>query len=65
MLGDVNGDGKFSIKDLSVLIDYLLGENLLVFVSPAADVNLDGFISIKDIGAMIDLILGPSGDEPA
>lgn len=53
--GDVNGDGKVSIDDVTDLIDILLagGE------APAsADVNGDGNVSIDDVTDLIDMLLG-------
>lgn len=52
-LGDVNHDGSVSIKDVTDLIDYLLGINdNICFI--CADVNGDQNISIGDVPAIID-----------
>ena len=52
--GDVNGDGRLSIGDVTGLIDRLLGSGEL----PAyCDVNGDGKVSIGDVTALIDLLL--------
>jgi len=52
-LGDVNHDGSVSIKDVTDLIDYLLGINDdICFI--CADVNGDQNISIGDVPAIID-----------
>ena len=52
-LGDVNHDGSVSIKDVTDLIDYLLGINDdICFI--CADVNGDENISIGDVPAIID-----------
>lgn len=61
--GDVNGDGSVTIKDVTCLIDYLLGGELLVFISPAGDLNQDGLITIKDVTALIDILLSDLGVE--
>jgi len=51
--GDVNGDGKISIADVTELIDYLLTD-----INVAnADVNNDGKVSIADVTDLIDLLL--------
>ena len=55
--GDVNGDGKVSIKDVTDLINYLLSENEQSIVLGNADVNSDGKISIKDVTDLINLLL--------
>ena len=52
--GDVNGDGKIAISDVTNLINLLLSSDEL----PAyADVNNDGVVSIQDITALINKIL--------
>jgi len=52
--GDVNGDGKLSIGDVTGLIDQLLGSGDL----PAyCDVNGDGKVSIADVTTLIDMLL--------
>lgn len=56
LLGDINGDGKLSIKDVSTLISYLLNnETEIVFAN--ADINGDGIISIKDVTPLISMLL--------
>ena len=57
VLGDANGDGQFSIGDVTAVVDYLLGSRPIVMVMPAADVTFDGRISIKDATTMIDMLL--------
>ena len=64
--GDANGDGEIDVKDVSVLIDYLLGaamgDTVNVYADSAinltgADVNEDGEVTIKDVSLLIDRIL--------
>ena len=55
--GDVNGDGMVNIADVTVLIDYLLGNVPEDFDTNAADVNGDSLINIADVTALIDLLL--------
>ena len=57
MLGDVNDDGIVSIKDVTVLIDYLLGSNPQPFNMLNADVNVNGSVTIADVTALIDMLL--------
>ena len=57
-LGDVNGDGAVTIKDVTDLIDYLLGSSTSINID-AADVSQDGFITIKDVTDLIDMLLNP------
>lgn len=58
--GDMNGDGTISIRDVTTLIDYLLGAESGSFSVDNADVNGDGQITIADATALIDMLL--SGD---
>ena len=58
LIGDVNSDGEITIKDVTKLIDYLLGRETDGIDREAADVNHDGEINISDITALIDLLLG-------
>jgi hypothetical protein len=53
-IGDVDGDGKVGISDVTAMIDLLLGG---VEDNDAADTNLDGGIDIADVTALIDYLL--------
>lgn len=55
--GDVNHDGDVNIKDVTDLIDYLLGINNDVCTT-CADVKADGDINIADVTNLIDMLLG-------
>lgn len=55
--GDVNNDGKVTISDLTVLIDYLLGDDVSQINLDNADVNDSEDITIADVTALIDLLL--------
>jgi len=56
LLGDVNGDGRIRLNDVTTLISYLLDdETEIVFVN--ADISGDGIISIKDVTSLIQLLL--------
>ena len=57
MLGDVNEDGSVTIKDVTVLIDYLLGSNPQPFNWTNADVNVNGSVTIADVTVLIDMLL--------
>ena len=56
-LGDVNHDGNVSIKDVTDLIDYLLGTDSGI-CTLCADVNGDENVTIADVTALIDMLLG-------
>ncbi len=53
--GDVNGDGKVSIDDVTALIDVLLSGSE---VTGNADVDGNGKVGIDDVTALIDMLLG-------
>ena len=53
--GDLNGDGKLGISDVTSLIDAILSGQANNF--PAADVNGDGVANIADVTALIDILL--------
>ncbi len=54
VVGDMDGDGRLSISDVTHLIDLLLsGEEMPEY----ADVNGDGKVTISDVTAIIDLLL--------
>ncbi len=54
-VGDVNGDGRVTIADVTALIDILLAGD--VEYDPRYDINGDGRITIADVTALIDLLL--------
>ena len=56
-LGDVNHDQSVTIKDVTNLIDYLLGGGVDI-CTVCADVNCNGEVSIADVTALIDMLLG-------
>ena len=56
-MGDLNFDYQVTIRDVSLLIDYLLGADESVFNSKRADLNGDDSISIKDLTQIIDILL--------
>ena len=55
--GDVNHDGDVTIKDVTALIDYLLGTNNDICTT-CADVSGDSEVTIKDVTNLIDMLLG-------
>ena len=58
ILGDVNGDGKVNVSDVSTLINMILG--LSPMDEALADVNGDGKVNVSDVTALINIILGIS-----
>ena len=56
--GDVNGDGKVNVSDVTALINMILG--ITTTDQARADVNGDGKVNVSDVTALINLILGIS-----
>ena len=54
--GDVNGDGRVNVSDVSALINMILGTTEMNEI--AADVNGSGKVNVSDISALINIILG-------
>ena len=55
-MGDVNHDGDVTIKDVTDLIDYLLGSDTGICTT-CADVSGDNMVTIKDVTDLIDMLL--------
>lgn len=56
LMGDVNGDGKVDVADVSGLINHILGKSTVAYPE-AADLNGDGKVDVSDVSALIRLIL--------
>ena len=56
-VGDVNGDGKVNIADVTALINYLLSRDETGIYLDAADCDLDGNIGIADVTTLINYLL--------
>lgn len=57
MRGDVDGNDKVNIDDVTLLIDVLLNGNMEDVIFEAADCYIDGKINIDDVTALIDYLL--------
>ena len=53
--GDVDGNGKLNIADVTALINILLSQSLSD--NPACDVDEDGKVNIADVTALINMLL--------
>lgn len=56
LIGDVNGDGKVTIADVTALVNIILGKASDIY--NAADVNTDTKVTIADVTALVNIILG-------
>lgn len=57
LLGDVNGDGHVTVTDMSLTVNYILGERNDVFIKENADMNGDGDINVADVMNIVLYIL--------
>lgn len=55
--GDVNGDDRINISDVTALIDFLLSDDDSHINRANSDVNGDGKINISDVTSLIDILL--------
>ncbi|MBO4850955.1 MAG: C10 family peptidase [Prevotella sp.] len=55
--GDVNHDGVISVSDVTLLVDYLIGNHPENFHAENGDINNDGIISIADVQTLVDNIM--------
>ena len=53
--GDVNGDGKVNVSDVTALINMILG--VIPKDEARADINGDGKVNVSDVTALVNLIL--------
>ena len=54
--GDVNGDGKVNVSDVTTLVNMILGT--IPKNEAVADINGDGKVNVSDVTALVNLILG-------
>ncbi|MBO4813809.1 MAG: leucine-rich repeat protein [Muribaculaceae bacterium] len=54
--GDVNGDGRVNVSDVTTLVNMILG--VVEKDEQVADINGDGRVNVSDVTALINIILG-------
>ena len=63
--GDVNGDGEVNVTDVTMIVEYVLGQHNSSFIVANADVNGDGNITVTDVAEAVNIILdGNGGNTP-
>jgi hypothetical protein len=63
MVGDVNGDGVVNVSDVTALIAFILG-NDVVINEQAADMSGDGTLNVADVTQLISYILNGGAKMP-
>ena len=53
--GDIDGDGKVNVTDVTALINGILGQNPVD--TATGDLNADGKVNVTDVTALINIIL--------
>ena len=62
--GDIDGNGKVTVTDLSQLKDYIMtGKSLDGIYYEAADINGDGKVTLTDLSLMKELLLNSEEEE--
>ena len=56
--GDVNDDGKVNMKDVIMVIQYILGYPQPSFIWQLAKLNDDDVVNMSDVISIINIILG-------
>ena len=63
LVGDIDGNGKVDITDVTMLIDYILSPDDTID-GAKCDVDGDGTVNIVDVTCIIDLLLTPATPQP-
>lgn len=60
IVGDVNGDKKVTVTDVTGVVNLILGTNTEGLNQAAADVNKDNKVTVTDATGVVNIILGVS-----
>jgi len=55
-VGDVNGDGSVTLKDVSAAFNAVKGTKALTCTFQMSDVHVDGKLTLRDVAAIFDLV---------
>jgi hypothetical protein len=58
MTGDVNGDNRFNLADISLILSYLMGDSQLTGQAfTNADVNGDNRVNLSDVSLLLGILM--------
>ena len=57
ILGDADGNGQVNVNDITLTVNYIIGNNPEVFYFENADVDGNGNINVIDIMGMVNIIM--------
>lgn len=60
--GDVNGDGKLNLSDISIMMKYIANWDIEGFNKMAADANCNSIVNIEDVAMFLKRISGWKDD---
>ncbi len=63
--GDANYDGTVDVRDITALIDMIMGTEPSSFFVGNADLDNNNEIDVRDITALIDMIMDGGGEQPS
>ena len=62
--GDVDSDGKLTITDVTMLVNYCIGVQPAGFNKAVADLNHDKDITVTDVIILVHLVIGQGQPQP-
>ena len=64
MLGDVDSDGKLTITDVTMLVNYCIGVQTAGFNKAVSDLNHDQQTTITDVIILVNWVIGEGQPQP-
>ena len=64
ILGDVDSDGRLSITDVTMLVNYCIGIQPAGFNKAVAGLNNDHDITVTDVIILVNLVIGQGQVQP-
>ncbi len=65
--GDVNGDGQYTVTDVVMMVNHIIGNSSSGYHTEVSDMNNDGITTVTDVMILVNIIIGqaniPQGDD--